>query len=75
MRGADEHVFVKVHTHGAQPRAMQTLLDGGLQLLWTSLEREFRDRDDWQLHYVTAWQMYEAVRELVRGKRRGEVAA
>jgi len=75
VRGADEHVFVKVHTHGAQPRAMQTLLDGGLQLLWTSLEREFRDRDDWQLHYVTAWQMYEAVRELVRGKRRGEVAA
>lgn len=75
VTGAEEHVLVKVHTHGAQPRAMRTLLDGGLQVLWTALEAEFRDRTDWQLHYVTAWQMYETVRGLVRGERRGEAAA
>lgn len=75
VEGAEEHVFVKVHTHGAQPRAMQTLLDGGLQVLWGALEREFRDNDDWQLHYVTAWQMYETVRELALGQKPAEVAA
>ena len=75
VAGAEEHVFVKVHAHGAQPRAMQTLLDGGLQVMWTALEQEFRDSADWQLHYVTAWQMYETVRGLVRGTGRREVAA
>jgi len=75
VAGAEEHVFVKVHTHGVQPRAMQALLDGGLHLLWTALEQEFRDSSDWQLHYVTAWQMYETVRGLVRAENRDEVAA
>ena len=75
VAGAEENVFVKVHAHGAQPRAMRALLDGGLQVLWSALEAEFRDSADWQLHYVTAWQMYETVRRLVRGENCGEVAA
>lgn len=75
VAGAEEHVFVKVYTHGAQPRAMRTLLDGGLQILWSALEHEFRDSEDWQLHYVTAWQMYEAVRGLVHREGDVEVAA
>jgi hypothetical protein len=70
VAGAEDHVFIKVHTHGAQPRAMQTLLHGGLELLWDTLERDFRDADDWQLHYTTAWQMYEAVGRLIRADER-----
>lgn len=74
VQGAEDHVFVKVHTHGAQPRAMQTLLAGGLRDLWTALEAEFRDVDGWKLHYVTAWDMYERVRALATRQRRTEAA-
>jgi len=76
IAGAEDHIFVKVHTHGAQPRAMETLLGGGLETLWATLEREFRDAPDWRLHYTTAWQMYGAVRQLaLADERNAKVAA
>jgi hypothetical protein len=40
------------------------LFGGGFASLWTELERQYRDRDGCQLHYVTAWEMYEKVRAL-----------
>lgn len=64
VRGAPEHVFIKVHTHGATDRATQMLLNGGLDTLWTELEREYRDRPGNVLHYVTAWEMVTKIREL-----------
>lgn len=66
VRGAPEHVFIKVHTHGATDRATQMLLDGGLETLWSELEREYRDRSGTVLHYVTAWEMVTKIRELCR---------
>ena len=67
VRGAEGHLFVKVHTHGAQERTMAMLLGGGLESLWRTLEARFRDAPGWRLHYVTAWEMYEAVRALATG--------
>jgi hypothetical protein len=75
VHGAEEHVFVKVHTHGTQPRAMEMLLGDGLPTLWTSLEAAFRDAEDWRLHYVTAWQMYERIRAVTLGEDVLEEAA
>jgi hypothetical protein len=64
VAGAEEHVFIKVHTHGAVPATTEMLLAGGLTRLWTELERQYRDRAGCSLHYVTAWEMYERIRSL-----------
>lgn len=65
VRGAEEHVFVKVHTHGATESSMKMLFaNGGFDTLWTELERQYRDRDGCKLHYVTAWEMVEKIRDL-----------
>jgi hypothetical protein len=65
VKGAPEHVFIKVHTHGATEKSMRMLFDeGGFDVLWTELERQYRDRIDCSLHYVTAWEMVAKIREL-----------
>lgn len=65
VAGAPEHVFVKVHTHGATERSMKMLFDGGgFDRLWTELERQYRDQPGCSLHYVTAWEMVSKIREL-----------
>lgn len=64
VRGATDHLFIKVHTHGAEEQAAQALLGGGLDTLWTELERQFRDRPGYSLHYVTAWEMVQIAKRL-----------
>ena len=64
VKGAEEHIFIKVHTHGAEERTAGSLLNGDLELLWRSLEERLLGRPDCHLHYVTAWEMYEKIREL-----------
>jgi hypothetical protein len=68
VRGAEQHLFIKLHTHGAQESTMDTLLGGGLEAMWSGLEREFRDQPGCQLHYVSAWQMYCLIRDLANGR-------
>jgi hypothetical protein len=57
VAGRPEWLFVKVHTHGApEPQAASLLGDGG-----RTLHHELRaacQRAGWQLHYVTAREMY-----------------
>lgn len=72
VRGAENHVFIKVHTHGAEERAAQALLGGGMELMWTELERQFRDRPGYQLHYVSAWEMAQTVQRLCQGAAKGK---
>ena len=64
--GAEDHLFIKVHTHGALAANMEMLFDGGFETLWTSLESLYRDTPDYRLHYVTARQMYEQIRNLAK---------
>ena len=69
VKGAEEHVFIKVHTHGATEPSMQMLFnDGGFDRLWTALEAEYRRDPDCALHYVTAWEMYQKMRELAHAR-------
>lgn len=66
--GAPEHVFVKLHMHGATDRSLAMLFDdGGLDRLWTLLEQEYRDRQGCRLHYVSAWEMAERIRRIATG--------
>jgi hypothetical protein len=43
---------------------MGMLLGGGFEALWRALEAGVRDRPGYQLRYVTAWEMYCAIRDL-----------
>ena len=66
VKGAEDHVFVKVHTHGADERTTEMLLGGGFEALWGSLEALYRDRPGYALHYVSAWEMYARIEALCR---------
>lgn len=66
VEGAEDHIFVKLHTHGLQDQNMDMFFDNnGFETLWSSLEKNYRDRDGYTLHYVTAWEMYEKANSLI----------
>lgn len=64
IKGVNNHIFIKVHTHGAEDRTSEYLLNKGLNDLWTELEAQIREKKGFDLHYVTAWQMYMKVKEI-----------
>ena len=64
VKGDNSQIFIKVHTHGAEDTTSDYLLGDGLNELWTELEKQVRDRENYELYYVTAWQMYKKVEEI-----------
>ncbi len=65
VRGAEDHVFIKVHTHGATEKSSEMLFDrGGFERLWSELERQYRDTPGYALHYVSAWEAYCKIKSL-----------
>ena len=64
VKGAEDHIFVKVYTHGAQESNMDMLLGGGLDTIFTYLDKKYNDGDNFRLHYVTAWGIYNKIKEL-----------
>lgn len=74
VKGAPEHIFIKVHTHGALEKNSDMLFGDGFDKLWTGLERQFRDRPGYKLHYVTAWEMVQAIKGLATGHTEQEAA-
>jgi hypothetical protein len=71
VRGRPEWRFIKLHTHGAQEANADVLLGSPMDALLSDLERRYNDGERYQLHYVTAWELY----RLVKAAERGEVAA
>jgi hypothetical protein len=67
VHGRPEWVVVKVHAHGADEEGAGFLLEDGLQTLWTALEAEFGDASRYQLHYVTARELYNIVKAAEEG--------
>jgi hypothetical protein len=68
VEGAPEHIFLKLHTHGAPEPTMDALLGGDLHRMWSWLEAEFRDQPRRKLKYVTAWEMYATIRAIASGQ-------
>jgi hypothetical protein len=65
VKGAPDHIFIKLYSHGAQePNAAALLQGGNLDLIWTHLERHYNDGKRFILHYVTAYEMYCRVRKI-----------
>jgi hypothetical protein len=63
-----EDLFLKLYTHGAQERNLEPLLNGGLGNLFVWLAEEAARRDI-ELHWATAWQMYQAAIALIDGRQ------
>jgi hypothetical protein len=57
-----EDVFIKLHTHGADDRNRDALLNGGLDTLFDSIQAECGERGV-ELRYGTAWDVYRAIME------------
>ncbi len=63
MVGSD--LFFKLYTHGADDRNIDALLEGGLADLYRLVAEEAARRKI-EIHWATAWQMYQAVDALIR---------
>jgi hypothetical protein len=67
VQGRPEWVFVKVHTHGAPEANAAVLLGERGKRLHEALAH-YNDGSRWQLHYVTAREMYNVARAAMDGR-------
>ena len=63
-----DDLFLKLYTHGSPDRNIEPLLNGGLCNLFRWLAEE-GDRRGMEIHWATAWQMYQAADELIDGRK------
>jgi hypothetical protein len=63
MIGSD--MFLKLYTHGADDWNIDVLLDRGLADLYRLLAEE-AERRGIEIHWATAWQMYQAIEALTQ---------
>jgi len=69
VKGKEDWVFIKVHTHGATEPTMSVLFDGRLDAFFSELESQYNDGKKYILHYVTAREMYNIVKAAEAGKQ------
>ena len=62
-----DDLFIKLYTHGASERNLGPLLNQGLSDLFRWVAEE-ADRRGIELHWATAWQMYQAAGALVHAR-------
>lgn len=68
VKGRPEWVFIKVHTHGAQERDMNTLLGQPMDDLFSYMEEKYNDGQNYVLHYVNSREMYNIAKAAEAGK-------
>ena len=62
-----DDIFIKLYTHGAPERNLEPLLDSGLADLFRLFAEE-ANRNGIEIHWATAWQMYQAVDSLIHSR-------
>ncbi|HNP59512.1 MAG TPA: hypothetical protein PKM72_01660 [Nitrospirales bacterium] len=67
VQGQPNWIFVKLHTHGADEQNMAVLLGEPMDRMWTYLEDEYNDGQRYCLHYVTAYELFQAVKAAESG--------
>jgi len=67
VEGKPEWTFVKLHTHGAPEAQATSLLGAGGRALHDALAERVRD-GGWQLHYVTARELYNIAAAAMLGR-------
>lgn len=68
VKGRPDWVIVKVSCHGAEDRNRGVLLGRQADGMYACLEREYRDRPGWALHYVTARELYNVIKAAEAGE-------
>lgn len=69
VRGRPDWIFVKVHTHGAPEAQAHAVLGEPIRRLHRELTTRYNDGVHWQLHYVTAREMYNIAIAAMDGKQ------
>lgn len=65
VHGAENHLFLKLHTLGAVDCNVRYLLgEMGLHCLYHELENNYNDGSDYVLHYVSAREMHGKIRDI-----------
>jgi hypothetical protein len=62
VKGQPDWIFIKVHTHGTQERDMDVLLGKPVDDMFSYLESQYNDGDDYKLHYVNSREMYNIIK-------------
>lgn len=60
--------FIKLHCHGVQEKDHALMLGDECREMYEELERQFRDRPGYRLHYVSAREMYNIARAAEAGE-------
>ena len=68
VKGRPEWVVVKVSCHGAEERSWDALFGNPAESMYSYLEAQYRDRNEYQLHYVTARELYNIIKAAEAGK-------
>jgi len=68
IKGKPDWTFIKVHTHGTQDHDMDTLLGEPFDQMCDYLESTYNDGKQYQLHYVTAREMYNIAKAAEQNK-------
>jgi hypothetical protein len=68
VKGRPDWLFIKVHTHGTQDRDMEALLGLPTSRMFEYLEQRYNDGKQYNLHYVSAREMYNIARAAESGK-------
>ena len=67
VAGRPEWVFVKLHTHGCNPRNSRSLLGRPWEMVHRYLGKAYNDGKNYKLHYVTAREMFNIVKAAEKG--------
>ncbi len=67
VKGRPEWIFIKIHTHGTQQQDMDSLLGPPVGKMFQYLEEKYNDGEKFQLHYVSAREMYNIIRAAEAG--------
>lgn len=67
VKGRPEWIFIKAHTHGAQERNWDVLLSEPFDHMLSYLEELYNDGEKYQLHYLTAREMYNIIKAAEQG--------
>jgi hypothetical protein len=67
VRNREDVLFIKVHNHGCREDHLKTEFFLDLHFMFGFLESDYNDGKNYQLHYVTAREMYNIVKALEEG--------
>lgn len=67
VTGRPDWTFIKLHTHGAKPGNIDTLLGPETEAFHTALRHEADQHPEWKYYYVTAWEMASLIHQAEQG--------